>query len=133
MGLDQYAYAIHPETGEQVSLQTWRKHPNLQGFMEQLWESKGRPCYSKEEGGDVPFNPDEDGGSLGDFNCIPLRLLAEDIDNLEDVINREVLPPTSGFFFGTSRPEDKYLDESFIKKARKFINKGYHVVYDSWW
>ena len=42
MGLDQYANAID-NNGEKEELAYWRKHPNLQGFMENLWYEKGCP------------------------------------------------------------------------------------------
>ena len=46
MGLDQYAYAsteIKSEDREELSY--WRKHNRLQGWMEALWEDKGRPHF----------------------------------------------------------------------------------------
>ena len=38
MGLDQYAYKVvaHDEDNRD-EIAYWRKHPNLQGWMEQLW------------------------------------------------------------------------------------------------
>ena len=45
MGLDQYAYAVAHEGAEQEQLTTWRKHNRLHGWMEQLWEDKGRPDW----------------------------------------------------------------------------------------
>ena len=46
MGLDHQAVARRFANSEdQELLQTWRKHPNLQGWMERLWEKKGRPNY----------------------------------------------------------------------------------------
>jgi hypothetical protein len=130
MGLDQYACAITKD-GDVEKLQQWRKHSNLQGFMEQLWEDKGRLCF--KDGDEVPFNPDEDGGSFGDFNCVGVKLLPVDIDALEDAVNRGTLPYTAGFFFGESRPDDKQLDLEFIEKARGAHDGGGVVVYDSWW
>ena len=107
MGLDQYAYAVS-STGERSQLQEWRKHPNLQGFMEQKWEDKGRLCFKYKDGEpkEVAFNPDVQGGSLGDFNCVPILLYPEDIDDLEEVVNNDKLPDTAGFFFGQSRADD---------------------------
>ena len=132
MGLDQYAYAIS-STGEEKELQTWRKHPNLQGFMEQLWEDKGKMCFNKDTLEETPFDPDKQGGSLGEFNCIPLALTAEDITNLEEVVKLNRLPITGGFFFGESHPDDKADDLEFIKLAKEAIAEGWTVVYNSWW
>ena len=123
MGLDQFAYAID-NTGEKVELAYWRKHPNLQGWMENLWESKGRP------------NAHEDKDSMGmsDFNCVPLELTKEDLNNLERDITNATLPDTVGFFFG-SNSDDHYQrqDLDFIEKARDALDSGLTVVYDSWW
>jgi len=40
----------------------WRKHPNLQGWMEQLWREKG---------------------GKGEFNCVDVELTREDLKQLE--------------------------------------------------
>lgn len=41
MGLDQYAYIkLAPEYENWLFLAEWRKHPNLQGWMERLWRKK---------------------------------------------------------------------------------------------
>lgn len=123
MGLDQFAYAID-NTGEKVELAYWRKYPNLQGWMENLWESKGRPNA----------NEDKDSMGMSDFNCVPLELTKEDLDNLERDITNATLPDTVGFFFG-SNSDDHYQrqDLDFIEKARDALDSGLTVVYDSWW
>lgn len=112
MGLDQYAFAID-NNGEKEELAYWRKHPNLQGWMENLYISKG----GQEE-----------------FNCVPVELEYEDLDNLEQAITNGELPSTNGFFFG-SDSDDHYKgqDLEFIEKARDALDSGLTVVYDSWW
>lgn len=121
MGLDQYAYCID-NNGEKEELAYWRKHPNLQGFMENLWENKGRPGDRNED------------NMLGDFNCIPVELTHEDLDSLEKAVNSKHLPETGGFFFG-SDSDDYYKEKDleFIRKAREAIDAGLPVYYDSWW
>lgn len=42
MGLDQFAFSVSP-TGEKKEIAYWRKHPNLHGWMEELWYDKGCP------------------------------------------------------------------------------------------
>jgi len=123
MGLDQVAYATK-EGEDRIDIQRWRKHPNLQGFMEQLWGDKGQP---------LPEGVELDNSPMGDFNCIPLSLTLGDIDELEDCVKNCKLPTTGGFFFGTSRASDKGLDEDFIREARKLLIDGWEVYYDSWW
>ena len=133
MGLDQYAYKTKvklskavdfgeelnkaAESGEQVydDFNYWRKHPNLQGWMQKLYEKKG--------------------GQNPDFNCSPVALTQEDIDNLAQDILDNNLPQTSGFFFGESirdREQEK-RDLEFCKQASEAIKEGYTVFYDSWW
>ena len=89
MGLDQYAYS-KDSNGEEQEIAYWRKHNRLQGWMEQLWEDKGRPNFldGAEETG------------MGDFNCVPLAINEEDLDSLEDNVCGKTLPDTHGFFFG---------------------------------
>lgn len=127
MGLDMKAYAID-ENGEEEYLAEWRKHNRLQGWMQELWESKGCP------------NAKED----GDFNCVELQLNAQDIDELEDAILTMTLPESHGFFWGSDSffwtdedgndyPENSYYyleqDLEFVTEARKMLDKGYGVFY----
>ena len=127
MGLDQHAGVktgktyIHPETGKRIEeveeLAYWRKHPNLQGFMEAIWNERG--C------------PDARGGG---FNCVDLELTLEDIDALEVSVKGEELPETGGFFFGDCADEHyKEEDLEFCTNARKALADGQTVVYSSWW
>lgn len=126
MGLDMFAYKVKkgminestdfqlPENEEtHQELHYWRKHPNLHGWMEQLYYDKG--------------------GKDGTFNCVNVQLTEEDINNLEKDVQDGLLPETQGFFFGQSYPEDKEGDLEFIKQAREAINEGYDVYYTSWW
>jgi hypothetical protein len=127
MGLDQYAYAAAKagtewNTGNRQELGYWRKHPNLQGWMEQLWREKGCP------NGDVNNSDD------WTFNGIELELTWEDLDQLEEDVKNAGLPATRGFFFGEG--SDAYYRETdleFIRKARAEIFTGLRVFYDSSW
>ena len=120
MGLDMYAYVgdkgqrdafwegakLDRNTNEFVNnnvsrpreLAYWRKHPNLHGWMEQLWLSKNT------ESGAVDFDAVD-----SDFNGVELELTWEDIDQLEQDIRRGALPHTTGFFFG--EPSDDHYRE----------------------
>jgi len=110
MGLDQHAYVSHFEGEEQFEICYWRKHANLQGWMERLWYSKG---YGK--------NPEEI------FNCRHLELTYEDLKNLEREHNN--LPLATGFFWGISTSDDIVKTASFIVKAKEMIKKGYKIYY----
>ena len=123
MGLDQYAHAID-NNGEKEELAYWRKHPNLQGFMENLWHEKGCPGRPEE--------PNSMG--MSDFNCVPVDLTYEDLDRLERAVNAKELPQTIGFFFGDDSDDDyKQEDLEFIQKAREALDAGLTVEYSSWW
>jgi hypothetical protein len=91
----------------------WRKHPNLHGWMEELYRDKG--------------------GEEDVFNCATLRLLTEDLDELEKAVLAGELPYTTGFFFGESLTEDKELDLAFIAEARRRLEDGDSIFYYSWW
>jgi len=121
MGLDQFAYAIN-SSGEKREIAYWRKHPHLQGWMENLWEIKGRPGDRNEN------------NTLGDFNCIPVELTKDDLDGLEEDITNSHLPRTNGFFFGDDSDDHyKEYDLHFVENARRELDEGNKVVYDSWW
>ena len=60
-------------------------------------------------------------------------MLLEDLAALEQAVMEERLPETSGFFFGSSQPEDMDLDLKFIVDARAAITAGNAVFYTSWW
>jgi hypothetical protein len=123
MGLDQFAYAVDSEDNK-IEISYWRKHPNLQGWMENLWTSKGRPGLTEDSSGNM----------LGDFNCIPVALNKDDLDDLEDSVRGSGLPATCGFFFGSDSDEHyKETDLEFIRKAREALDSGLTVMYDSWW
>lgn len=107
----------------------WRKHNALHVWMEEKWEELGRPG----------FDPDSMGGSLGDFNCVPFKLDKEILEELERDTNAECMVPQSGFFFGDTDPETYRQwnpvedDRKFIELAKKAVDAGLEVYYDSWW
>ncbi len=121
MGLDMYAYTTREKPASQVDfedaseerLHRWRKHPNLHGWMEQLYYLKG--------------------GTDETFNCVHLELTAQDLDYLEDAIKTNRLPETTGFFFGATDGSEREDDLEFVAKARAAIAQGLYVYYTSWW
>jgi len=121
MGLDQYAYIASKANTEwddssRQDVSYWRKHPNLQGWMEQLAQEKG-----------VQYDT---------FNGVELELTWEDIDKLEkDIKSGQVSElGTTGFFFGD--PSDEYYREQDLDfctnaKAELFLKRK--VFYNSSW
>lgn len=147
MGLDMYAYTAakagqqnefyegaewDPELKESVNptvvkpreLAYWRKHPNLHGWMEQLWED--RLAAEGKTPGESAFG--------SSFNGVELELTWQDLDQLEQDILASRLPSTSGFFFG-EEADDYYRerDLEFIKNARAELFLGLKVFYNSSW
>jgi hypothetical protein len=112
-GVEKEGFEEYLEWDDTIELATWRKHPNLQGWMQELWYEKG---------GD------------GEFNCVDLELTLDDLNALEATLDEEELPETVGFFFG-SNADDHYAeaDREFIVQARAAIKQGYKVIYSSWW
>ena len=123
MGLDMFAYATKAQPKTEIDFSTknfdpqelhyWRKHPNLHGWMQALYEYKGGKSDS--------FNGD----------CVVLDIL--DLDALEGDIKNRRLPHTSGFFFGNSDGDEVNDDLDFVNKARTAIAEGKTVYYTSWW
>ena len=122
MGLDMYAYVAakaydHNSESNSRELAYWRKHPNLHGWMEQLWHSR---------------NTDPAADPM--FNGVEIELTWEDLDRLEEDIKNGHLPSTRGFFFGDD--SDEYYREQdleFVRKARAEIFTGLKVFYNSSW
>ncbi len=121
MGLDMFAMTTNhtPESPvdfkseSPTELHYWRKHPNLHGWMEDLYRTKG--------------------GTANSFNCVTLQLTLDDLSQLEAAIQAQELPDTRGFFFGESDGSECEDDLAFIAKAREAIAQGLTVFYDSWW
>ncbi len=123
MGLDMYAFSTKAKPQTEVDFETknfqpeevhyWRKHPNLHGWMQNLYEAKG--------------------GTSDSFNGDCVTLDSEDLDNLEQDIKDGNLPDTSGFFFGQTDGDEVDDDLEFVAKARDAIKEGKTVYYTSWW
>jgi hypothetical protein len=116
MGLDQYVFEVppnHPPDELVNELFYWRKHADLQGWMEQLWRTK--------------TNPPEDES----MNCQQVSLTLEDILQLELVYDQ--LPYTTGFFFGTSNKFSNHDTASFIKLAKASLLNGNKLFYTADW
>jgi hypothetical protein len=103
----------NPEVEKPVEIAYWRKHPDLHGWMQVLWKSRG---------------------NSGDFNGDELELTDADLDDLQITIMAKKLPPTTGFFFGNSS-NDHYqaADLEFISSSRAAIRQGLRVFYNSSW
>jgi len=144
MGLDQRMYvAVRPgqynefneaQYGTDISkrdsvpnprtIASWRKHPNLQGWMESLWYRKG--AHLRDEEYEKLYK--------SSFNHVELELSWDDLDQLEKAVKNKELPSTSGFFFGNNA-DDRYYeyDLESIKAAKAEVFLGLKVFYNSSW
>lgn len=98
---------------DEQEIHYWRKHPNLHGWMENLYYSKG--------------------GERESFNCVPVELNTDDLLELREAITTDSLPNTAGFFFGQTDGTEREDDLEFVDTALKAINEGYTIYYSSWW
>ena len=134
MGLDMYVWEVKKRSlngpvGElkegtrHEEFRYWRKHPNLHGWMENLYHKKG--------GEDI-------------FNCVYVELTKKDLESLYKDLVQGKLPETTGFFFGKdSKGLDTYAiktlanDLDFVADALDWYadpeNEDYALVYYSWW
>jgi hypothetical protein len=128
MGLDQYAYVASKagdDWNNHQEISYWRKHPNLQGWMEKLWIEKGYPGL-----------PPGANNFDHTFNGIEVELTWDDVDKLEkDIKSGQVSElDTKGFFFGN--PSDDYYrdhDLEFCVNAKAELFLGRKVFYNSSW
>ena len=135
MGLDQTAYAVTPQVAHlalitereltdeemnsleegRVLIANWRKHADLNAWMEALYVRKG--------GFDV-------------FNCIPMPIERNDLIALRNHLKENgnaYAKRGQGFFWGETQPEDIENDHYFIERALKLIEEGYEIYYHCWW
>jgi hypothetical protein len=119
MGLDAYAFSFEdneelPDDEVDIKIPEelkareefyWRKHHDLHNWMENLYYNKG--------------------GSNSSFNCEKVRLLEEDLNNLEKDVLSKTLYRDDEYYFDS--------DVEFIVKAREAIKNNRAVYYDSWW
>ena len=130
MGLDAYLYKYKGKNRKEVDfkhnegeeeIHYWRKHPNLERFMSDLYFSKGGKGV-------------ESFGGINSFNCCKVELKDEDIDTLQELIISDNLPEGGGFFHG-GNADDVYKEETLeaLKHAKKAIEEGDRVYYTSWW
>ena len=132
MGLDMYLYAIRKgdphewgvlEKDQRIELGYWRKHHDLHGLLEEIWEEKGKPLPAGRSADDTSFN------------CVPVKLTPDEIKSIMKAVKNDTLPETSGFFFGNYPPDKESIkrDLKIFKEALSLAKAGLDVYYDSWW
>ena len=96
----------------QEELAYWRKHADLNGYMEEKYQRQGH---------------------MDDFNGQPLELDEGDLWELKKVVEDDALETATGFFWGASDERDKEPTLEFIDKALKAISEGKVVYYCCSW
>ena len=106
MGLDQYAkkvksdydYETKTDTIVKTEIHYWRKHNALEGWMANLWRSRGMD---------------------GEFNCQVVQLTKDNLDNLENDIKEGRLPQPEGFFFVLTQGRMRIAKQMTLSSLRK--------------
>lgn len=146
MGLDQWV-AIR---GEEELIGYWRKHPDLHGWMRDLWHWKRWTPLAdslssdeaikdlfRREGEAIRkyYRGEATAEEAGIFNQVELPLTEHDILDCMEAIRNDVLPETEGFFFGESdhTEEQRQEDLAIMEKCLEAVRQGKEVVYSSWW
>lgn len=81
MGLDMTLYGVETD-GSEIELGYWRKHPNLHGFIVESFAG-------------------------GVDECQKISMSLQDISLTYAAVVQDILPETSGFFFGRSGPHHR--------------------------
>lgn len=133
MGIDMYAFKVSPNLIVQslfkdelpaeatcVEIQFWHNHPDLHGWMKQL--------YCARQGLELCLGHDDV------FKRTALRLLPENIDQLERDIANGQLPEMNVWLFGHSNSEGRRdCDLEFIHTAREALADGLWIYYEATW
>lgn len=109
MGLDMYMFGKEHrvwtedpdatalvESGDDLELAYWRKHPNLHGYIVQQFAG-------------------------GVDKCQNIPLTATDLLDIIEAVRSKELPNTQGFFFGTSTGDDEEIEYD-VEQLGKVLN-----------
>jgi len=88
----------YPIRAKELDLGYWRKHPDLHGYIVQNF-----------------------GGGVDECQRIPLD--AHQLRQLLSASEADALPTTTGFFFGTSSPEDKEHTRRVLERALGWVEE----------
>ena len=132
MGLDAYMFSYKGRNKKEVDfshdqktneeIHYWRKHPNLEQWMSDLYFKKGgKGTYGM-------------GGKS--FNCNKVQLTKGDLLDLKYVTDKNALPIGGGFFHGDPQGANEYYREETLEaidRALEAIENKRKVYYTSWW
>ena len=124
MGLDQFAFKVksrnlesqkqdvdfNVDDIEKEELCYWRKHYDLDNWMEQRYRNKG--------------------GEDDMFNCCWMKLSKLDLTELEVCLLKGEIKYRD---WPEELDEQLKSDFKFVDEAKKAIDNGYEVLYTNWW
>ena len=154
MGLDMWLYKRGHTVHDEMTGKTYVEDPEEIGYWRKF---NALHAYILE----LTNSPD-------DTNCEPVDLSKSDVETILDTLNQvrsilekgvkleeddgdwylfdedtsdaaaELLPPRSGFFFGSTRIDSYYYYDvcdaiSIFENALKLINENEEIYYDGWW
>lgn len=116
MGLDAYVRVTTKEVPDGIN------------ETEEIW-------YGRKENEIHGWMQRQSGIAAEDFNCVPLPLTAELLDQFESIFKLKLLVPTSGFFFGSANEPNEVVEaaQALLDASRKTIAEGKEPYYTSWW
>ena len=114
MGLDMLLEKRLANNTPMLRIGSWRKHPNLHGYMESLYRARG---------------------GENEFNCQELELTKNDCEEIIVLSEKtgKGFETAQGFFWGKSDSEHDKETIMHMKEALDAIEQGYTIYYDSWW
>jgi hypothetical protein len=123
MGLDMWLMKTKGGTPEEVHY--WRKANQIREYFVSY-----HPELLAENIEQLPVNLE----MLTDLEQRIERCLGR----LDEAVSSQLLPTSSGFFFGSLEYDNYYYEEldatlDAIKKAKEALNDGYYVFYHEWW
>jgi hypothetical protein len=108
MGLDMYMIGLEKDSSNELAY--WRKHPDLHGFIVNIFAN-------------------------GVDNCQEIQLSLNELKHILRSVEEDNLPTTSGFFFGTSQPDYKISTIQKLNKVIEWVSSSIdrRVIYQPSW
>lgn len=123
MGLDMWLFLKDKVSDEQEEIAYWRKANAIH-----LWM-----CNWLNNGNEINCEPHEIG-------ITELRILRDTCERvIQDIsLADELLPTTSGFFFGSTEYDEWYIQDLqetvvAINRVEKRLSPTDVIIYDAWW
>jgi hypothetical protein len=141
MGLDMYLHGRknfftydrkgpefdgYPIDSIELALGYWRKHPNLHGFIVSHFGTIAaeEQIEPKEGEMDMRMRYEQDDGKVRIDDCEDIELDGNALKTIIEAVQKDQLPPTSGFFFGESYTPGDAEYEAQKKEDLEILGKA---------